>query len=290
MELLQLKYFQIVARLENMTQAAAKLHISQPSLSKIIARLENDLGVPLFDRQKKRLKLNDYGKIFLQRIDRCFYELDEGRREIVDLAQVSKHKVIVAAASSRLLPQLLTEYLSQNPHGQFHLLQITNQAEMHQALIQGKIDLCLAFTPLKDEIINCQKILTEKIFLAVSPKHPLASQKFVNLADIAAEPFISLTSECGLREITNIFCFKAGFTPNITFEVNSLEVISSLVKANLGVAFIPANSNLSNPPVLLPIKKPVCKRHIYLCWRKDRYMTSAISHFRDFVLNYFIAD
>lgn len=290
MELLQLKYFQYVARLENITHAAEKLHISQPSLSKVIARLEKDLGTPLFERRKKRLKLNEYGKIFLQRVDRCFYELEEGQREINDLIQSENHKVVVAATSSRLLPNILTKYLSQNPHGQFHLLQITEQEKIKQALLQRKIDLCLSFFPLNDNSIHCQKILTEDIFLAVAPQHRLASEKSVNLSDIATETLISLTSECGLREITSDLCRKVGFTPNIAFEINSLEVISSLVNANLGVAFIPANNNLNNPPVLLPIKNPPCRRAIYLCWLKYRSMTPAVHHFKDFLLNYFITD
>ncbi len=72
MELLQLKYFQTVARLEHMTKAAEELHIAQPSLSKTIARLEKDLGVPLFDRQGRQITLNSFGKVFLKRVERIF--------------------------------------------------------------------------------------------------------------------------------------------------------------------------------------------------------------------------
>lgn len=88
-------------------------------------------------------------------------------------------------------------------------MQITEQEKIKQALLQRKIDLCLSFFPLNDNSIHCQKILTEDIFLAVAPQHRLASEKSVNLSDIATETLISLTSECGLREITSDLAAKS---------------------------------------------------------------------------------
>ncbi|EST51510.1 LysR family transcriptional regulator [Brevibacillus panacihumi W25] len=90
MDLLQLKYFQVVARLEHMTRAAEELHISQPSLSKMISRLEKHLGVPLFDRHGKQIRLNRFGKIFLNRVDRVFAELEEGQYELADLTGLER--------------------------------------------------------------------------------------------------------------------------------------------------------------------------------------------------------
>ncbi|MEN6568140.1 MAG: LysR family transcriptional regulator [Veillonellales bacterium] len=290
MEFLQLKYFQVVARLENVTRAAEELHIAQPSLSKIISRLEKDVGVPLFERRRKRLRLNEYGKSFLRRVERSFNELSEGQRELADLAKLGPGNVTVGATSSRLLPNLLTEYLTKNPHGQFRLLQITNQLEIQERLSNGEIDLCLSFLPIEQPEIYCQPLAIEEIFLAVSPEHPLAERSSIQLANVANESFISLTSECGLREITNDFCRQAGFTPNIAFEINSLDVISSLVKAGLGIAFLPAfwrNANNIDTPVQLRIENPTCQRTIWLAWVKERYMSVATLQFSKFVIEYF---
>jgi DNA-binding transcriptional LysR family regulator len=291
MELLQLKYFQVVARLENVTRAAEELHIAQPSLSKIIGRLEKDLGFSLFDRRKKRLHLNNFGKIFLKRVERCFTELSEGQRELSDLAKLGPKNVTVGATSSRLLPNLLTEYLTQNPHGQFRFLQITNQLDIQKRLMNGKIDLCLSFLPIDQPGIYCQPLAIEEIFLAVSPKHRFAKFRSIQLVDVANESFISLTSECGLREITNKFCNQAGFTPNIAFEINSLDVISSLVNAGLGIAFLPSfwryKNSIEPTPVQLRIEKPICQRTIWLAWVKERYMSIETRKFSKFVIEYF---
>lgn len=90
MELLQLHYFQTVARMEHMTKAAKELRIAQPALSKTIARLEEDLGVPLFDRQSRQIKLNSFGKAFLKSVDTALSALEEGRREVSDLAGMER--------------------------------------------------------------------------------------------------------------------------------------------------------------------------------------------------------
>lgn len=96
MEFLQLQYFQAVARHEHMTNTAKELNVSQPSLSNSIQRLEKNLGVPLFERQGRNIKLNEFGKTYLQRVEQAFMELEEGQRELTDMAGL-EHGVISIA-------------------------------------------------------------------------------------------------------------------------------------------------------------------------------------------------
>lgn len=290
MELLQLKYFQVVARLENVTHAAEELHISQPALSKTIARLEKSVGVPLFERRGRHLRLNKFGKTFLQRTERIFSELKDGLRELADLANLKSGSLTIGTTSSRLLQNLLKKYLQQYPHVNFQLLQITNPQEIHARLLNGEIDLCISFLPINQPEIHCEPLRNEEIFLAVSPEHRLADRKNIDLSEIANESFISLTAECELRETTDAFCQQAGFTPKVAFEINSNEVISSLVTAGLGIAFLPEywlRSNSLDLPVKLHISNPTCQRTIWLSWIKERYMSTATRSFHKFVIEYF---
>lgn len=290
MDLLQLKYFQTVARLENVTQAAKELHIAQPSLSKTIARLEESVGVPLFERLGRHIRLNQFGKTFLRRVERSFTELENGQREVADLANLNRRSITVGATSSRLLPNLLKEYLTNHSDINFRLLQITRQPEIQERLMSGEIDLGISFLPIDQPEFQCESLTTEEIFLAVSPDHRLAGRNSIKLGEIANNSFISLTTEYGLREITNQFCQQAGFTPQVAFEINSLEVIATLVKAGLGIAFIPAcwrKENRTNLPVQLHIESPICKRTIWLSWVKERYMSAAARDFSKFVIEYF---
>ena len=103
MELLHLKYFQTIARLESVTQAAEELHISQPALSKILARLEHELGRSLFDRRNRQLHLNAAGQVFLRHVQRVFRELQEAEQALGGLSEMDDSSVVAASSSSRLL-------------------------------------------------------------------------------------------------------------------------------------------------------------------------------------------
>lgn len=294
MDLLQLKYFQVVARLENVTRAAEELHIAQPSLSKTIARLEESVGVPLFERQGRRIRLNQFGEIFLRRVKRSFSELEQGQREVADLAGLERGSVTVGATTSQLLPNLFREYLTHYPHVKIRLLQVTGRLEIPERLMNGEIDLCISSLPIEQPIgqaeIHCEPLITEEIFLAVPANHRLAGRNSIQLNEIANDPFISLTTEDGIRTITNDFCRQAGFMPNIVFESSTPEVIRSLVKAGLGVAFLPAywwRGDSMDLPVQLHIESPTCQRTIWLSWVKERYMSSATRNFREFMINHF---
>lgn len=293
MDLLQLRYFQVVARLENMTRAAEELHIAQPSLSKTIARLEESVGVPLFERQGRRIRLNQFGKIFLKRVERSINELEEGQREVADLAGLERGSVTVGATTSQHLPHIFREYLTLHPHVKFRFLQVTQHLEIQERLMNGEIDLCISTLPIDQLGIICEPLTIEEIFLAVPPEHRLAGRKSIQLKEVANEPFINQTTECGLREITNDFCQQAGFTPNIAniaLESPTPEVICSLVKAGFGNAFIPAywwDGINTDSLVKLHIENPTCQRTIWLSWVKEHYLSMAARDFSKFVIEYF---
>lgn len=293
MELLQLRYFQVVARLENVTRAAEELHTAQPSLSRTIERLEENLGVPLFERQGRRIRLNQFGKIFLKRVEKSFKELDEGKREMADLAGLEGGSVTVGATTLQQLPHIFREYLTLRPHVKFRLLQMTLHQEIQEQLLNGQIDLCVSTLPIERPEVHCEPLTTEEICLAVPPEHRLADRRSIQLKEMADEPFIYQATECGLREITNDFCQQAGFTPNIAniaYEGTTPETICGLVKAGFGSAFIPVFWwNEINMVALrkLHIENPCCQRTIWLSWAKEHYMSAAARDFGKYLIDYF---
>lgn len=293
MELLQLKYFQVVAKLENMTRAAEELHIAQPSLSKTITRLEESIGVPLFDRQGRRIRLNQFGQTFLKRVERSFKELEEGQREVADLAGLEHGSVTVGAIIPQQLPHIFREYLKNYPHVKFRLLQVTQHLEIQELLMNGEIDLCISTLPIDQAEIHCEPLMVEEIFLAVPAGHRLANRNSIKLIEIADELFIHQTKESGLFEITNNFCHQAGFVPNISnisFESTTPEVICGLVKTGFGNAFIPAywwDKINTDSMVKIHIENPICQRTIWLSWLKEHYLSLAARDFKKFVIEYY---
>lgn len=291
MELLQLKYFQTVARLEHMTKAAEQLRIAQPSLSKTISRLEEDLGVDLFDRENRKIKLNAAGKIFLNRVDRAFAELIEGQRELNQFIDQDQRSITLAVTIPRVLPALLGSFLSKYPDIRFQQF-LKSVSAMKKMLLEGELDYCISSVPIEGDGIKWEPLITEEIFLIVPPDHRLAGRESVRLEEVKNEAFIGMNTGYGFRSLTDQFCREAGFVQNIAFEGDEPTVISDLVRQGLGVAFVSELSwepKSAEFPHKLRIAEPSCQRTIGLAWSEKRYFTPIAKQFRLFVLDYFLA-
>lgn len=289
MELLQLHYFQTVARLEHMTKAAEELNIAQPSLSKTISRLEEDLGVSLFERQNRQIKLNRFGKLFLNRVERVFMEINEGRREIMEKVNLDEHTISMAVSIPRVLPDLIGSFLKDNPQVRFQQF-VHSMSTTKRQLKNGEIDFCISSIPLEDEDIVWEPLMTEEIFLIVPPGHRLEGRDEIELKEVRNELFISMNTGYGLRNLTDEFCLRAGFSPTISFEGDEPGVIGDLVRQGLGIAFIPAISwmNRRSPfPHKIRILNPTCQRTIGLGWSKRRHFTKTAKAFHPFMIDYF---
>jgi DNA-binding transcriptional LysR family regulator len=289
MDLLQLRYFRVVARVEHMTKAAQELYIAQPSLSKTIRRLEKEIGVPLFDRQGRSLRLNQFGKAFLEHIERIFRELEAGQREVRDMAGLEQGEVSLVAASLYWLPDLLHRFQVAHPSVHFHLSQ-RSLAEMPQQLEMGACDFCFLSTPLRKPAIQWRPLLTDEIFLVVPPGHRLAAQHSIPLREVAHETVVMEKVGSGLRDLIDQCCQQAGFTPRIVYEVDEPAVLFEFVKAHLGVAFAPAvvKKQINEQSLTtLHLTNPTCQRTFGIAWHQEHYLSEAARAFRQFVMEYF---
>lgn len=159
MELLQLQYFLTVARLEHVTEAARSLHVTQSSLSKTIQRLEEDLGVPLFDRTGRKLRLNEFGSRFLHRAERALFELEQGKQELSDFSSPEYGTLELAVTTASTLPNILREFRKKRPYIHFHVQMLTTQ-EMVTLLHRGEVDFCLSSPPIEGITSNARSCLS----------------------------------------------------------------------------------------------------------------------------------
>jgi DNA-binding transcriptional LysR family regulator len=291
MEFLQLKYFQVVARLEHITRAAKELNVSQPSLSNSIQRLEKKLGIPLFERQGRQIKLNAFGKTYLRRVEQAFLALEEGKRELMDMAGLDHGVISLAVTLPNVLPNLLKDFLTIHPHVRVIQRQAGSVLEMRNELENADIDFCIATTPVTGSDIEWLTLVEEEMCLTVPKGHRLASKESIPLIEVADEPFISLSSRYNYREITDGFCRQAGFEPHIAFELEEVSVIQTLVEMGLGVTFtlpLSLGSRASNPEtVQLKITEPLCQRTFGIAWNRKHYLSQAAIHFRQFAIEFF---
>ncbi len=289
MELLQLKYFQTVARLEHMTQAAEKLKIAQPSLSKTISRLEEDLGVPLFDRQGRHIKLNQYGRALLMRVDRIFTELSAARNELLDLHGLHQETVHLAVSIPTIVPELFSSFLTTHPSISFQQM-VAIPTSMVPMLERGEIDMCISSSPIEGPDIEWMPLLKDEMMLMVPNDHPLADKKIIDLMDAQNEPFISFNTGQGTKSSTEYYCELAGFEPKITFEGDETPVIARLVQKGLGIAFVSRLVWYMSPHEsvrLVHIKHPVCERTIGVAHHKRHHHSPVTQDFLQHIIDYF---
>jgi DNA-binding transcriptional LysR family regulator len=163
-------------------------------------------------------------------------------------------------------------------------------SSMVRHLEKAEIDFCITSVPIEGTDLVWEPLITEEIFLLVPPNHRLAERKKIKLYEVKDEPFISMNTGYGFRNLTDEFCREAGFEPNIAFEGDEPGVIGELVRQGLGIAFIPAISWMhhSNPLLhRLQIDRPKCQRTIGLGWSKRRHLSEVALQFREFILEYF---
>jgi DNA-binding transcriptional LysR family regulator len=286
MEWQQLEYFRMVARTEHFTKAADRLAISQPALSRAINNLETEVGVLLFDRIGRNVRLNLFGKIFLKHVDCALNEVQKGIAAISQLNDPATGVIALGFLPSlglNVLPDLIGKFNRQYPLVEFRLNENVTPNILKQ-LVNGEVDLCLTSSfPTKPGIV-WDFLFSEELYAYLPVAHPLAQHKKVRLDELAAEPFVSFKKRYGMRMLMEQFCQKAGFNPLIKFEGGDVATIIGLVSSSLGVALIPKMVGIdSNKIKVLPISEPLCNREIGLAWLQERNLPPSVALFREFL-------
>jgi DNA-binding transcriptional LysR family regulator len=290
MEINQLEYFKTLAHINHFTQAAQTISISQPALSRSIAKLEHELGVPLFNRIGKKISLTPYGQTFLVHIERALQEINRGHQAIADLTkpdQGNVHLSFLHSLGAYLIPNLLSRFRQIYPKIHFSLDQ-NNSANLTRQLLDEDTDLCICSTFMTTTPFCWKELYSEEIFVAVPSNHRLANRKSIHLKEIANEPLVTFKPMYSLRILADTFFNTVAIRPRITFEGDEIVTVASFVAANLGVALIPHSPSLDYLDlVFLPISQPVCSRTIILAWNQNKYISPAAHKFQQFITNIF---
>jgi DNA-binding transcriptional LysR family regulator len=282
----QLFYFQIVAKHKSLTKASEELNLSQPALSRSILRLEEEIGVPLFERKSRGVVLNQYGKVFLIHANQVLSEMKEAKQTIHDM--VDPHHGTISLAfiqtlGSSFVPDLISEFQKEFPSIQFQLSQNISSKilkEIHAANID--IGFCSPLAP--HEGLCSIPVLSEELFLIVPAVHRLAGKERVSLSEVADDPFIFFKPKTALHDLILNLCNEAGFMPRKVFEGYEERTVSDLVGANLGVAIVPFIPNLDESKIsMVRVQSPKCFRVIQMVWRWNGYMSPAVLNFKEFV-------
>lgn len=286
----RLRQFIAVAREEHLTRAAELLGVPQPTLSRSMARLEEELAVPLFSRPGRTIRLTRHGRLLLAAAERAAAALAGPLHLLAEEADPARGRVTLAflhTLGTDAVPRLLRDFRGEHPEVRFALVQ--GSADMLLSrLLAGEVDLCLT-APLPDQPgVVAQALDEQRIDLFVPAGHRFARRRGLRLEEASGEDFICMEPGYGLRVITDELCRAAGFSPRVAFEGEEAATVGGLVGAGLGVALLPATPSLLTDPAItgVPITAPKSVRTVGLVWPADRPATQPAAAFRQFALGY----
>jgi len=264
-----------VARTRNFSRAAEQCHISQPSLSQQIQKLEDELGERLFDRMKREARLTAHGEAFLHHAVAILAEVDAARREATAAKNLLSGTMaigVLPTIAPYLLPVVMEEFTEKYPGVEIVIHEDTT-AQLVKFLLACEIDLALASHPIEDPRLEVRELFTEELLLALPPGHPFTRKRTISMAELEGEPFIVMKEGHCLGDQVLRFCDRRDLRPSISFRSAQLETVQSLVCAGLGLSLIPAmaakagrGSQLEHRS--LPAPKP--QRKIVAVWPKRR--------------------
>lgn len=284
MELRQLKYFLMTAKLNNMTEASRQLHVSQPSLSNAVKSLEQELGTPLFDRYGKRIELNEAGDYFASRVEAALDVLNEAVDVVVkkDADRSSRVNVTLGIPLGNS-GKMIRAFSDTHPDVSLHIGYPSSRSFEGQT-----IDIHLFGSSLNIEDTNIIKLGYEKYVLIVAKDDPLADRESVSLSEVADYPFI-MTEPSEIYDQTINMCHQSGFEPKIAFETQIFSEAINMVETGLGCAVAAEftwMAGMSDNVSVLRIEHQHSGRNLYAKFPEGIEPSESTWKFIDFLQDY----
>lgn len=292
MELRQLRYFMEVAEREHVSEAAEHLHVAQSAISRQIANLEAELGVNLFEREGRNVKLTPIGKIFLKHTKTAIKAIEFAKEQIDEYLDPERGTIKIGfptSLASHLLPAVVSAFKQKHPNIAFHLRQ-GSYSFLIDAIKNRDIDLAfIGPVPMNDIEINGQILFTETISALLPMNHRLAEKKSLRLKDLQNETFVLFPEGYILHKIAIDACKQEGFLPSVSSEGEDLDAIKGLVSAGMGITLLPESTLQEIIPrftVKVPIENPSIDRTVGLITPKNRELAPSGKLFYNFAMNF----
>lgn len=286
MEIQQLRYLVAVARTKNFSRAAEQCHVSQPSLSQQIMKLEEELGERLIERARREAKLTEAGRLFLPHAERVLGELEAGRDAVNAASGVVRGRVllgVIPTVAPYYLPRVLRAFAKAHAEIEVSITEATTK-ELVRAVQAGELDVALVSLPVAVRGLVEEEVFAEALWLALPKGHPLAKRDAVKMAELAEEPFMLLQDGHCLAGQALEFCAMRGFAPKVTFRSAQMETIQAFVAAGMGVSMVPEMAKREGAGVVYrPLHGRTPSRKIGFIRAEGRAETQAVRALVDFV-------
>ncbi|CAG7628699.1 HTH-type transcriptional regulator CynR [Paenibacillus solanacearum] len=285
MDIRHLQYFVEVAKHRSFSKAAEKLFVSQPTISKMVKNLEEEVGTDLLLRSTKRkLELTDAGQVvfrqgqaILQSLQSIANELDAIKNRKTGTIRLG----IPPMTGARFFSKVISGFHQKYPGIHIKIIEDGSKS-LEKELQQGELDLAVLALPVSLDAFDCIAIVNDDLQLLVHPSHPFSAHETVTLSDLRCESFILFREGFHLHEVIPAECRKAGFEPTVICESSQWDFISEMVAENFGIALLPGTicRLLDQDRVrAIPLIEPSIPWHLAISWQKDQYLSYASQEF-----------
>mgnify|MGYP003563629764 CR=1 FL=1 len=277
MEIHQLRYFVAAAETGNFTRAAERCHVSQPSLSSQLAKLEAELGGPLLERSRRGSSLSPRGVLFFPRAREILRQIESAHREIADFESGSGGSIrlgCLPTTGAYLLPPLLAAYRRDRPDVQI-LLSEGSSPILAGRLAEHEVDLAIMDQAGLTRGLTGTELFSEPLYIALPPGHALAGRERLALSELRDQPLILMRKGHGFNRIVTDALAEAGIEPNVVYESSEIETVQALVRAGLGISIVPKMICIHEDISYIPVEGREPRRTLLMVAREGYLMPPA---------------
>lgn len=285
----QLRVFEAVARHNSYTRAAEELHLSQPAVSMQVRQLEDEIGLPLFERLGKQVVVTEAGRELFHYSRAIGQSLREMEEVLESLKGVSRGSLRIAVASTvnYFAPRLMAIFQQRHP-GIGLRLDVTNRESLVQMLDSNSVDLVLMGVPPRHVEVESEAFMDNPLVVIAPPDHPLAGERAISLARLAEEVFVMREEGSGTRQAMERFFSERGQTIRHGMQMTRNEAVKQAVRSGLGLSVVSLHTIEleleTRRLVTLDVEGFPDRRQWYLVYRRGKRLSPAAGAFREFVL------
>lgn len=287
-----LQYFQVLAHYEHYTRAAKSLYITQSALSKSISSLEDELGIPLFERNGRNVQLTKYGRILYDYVERGMHELDSGIMRLQGMNYSTSGKIKLAISScpgSDAIPNLLKGFSNKYPEIKIKIYQ-NDSGSIVERLIDGSIHIAICGQSTENDdlsFLTKVELFSLELGLIVPNSSPFAQKESINFEEVADCEFIGYNDDVSITKTILDALQPLGYIPKINYYISDSQLIAGLVRNNFGIGIVPIKSYIHVPgTTFVRLKHPYLEQKLYLTWNHTRFMPAAVDTFKRYALSY----
>ncbi|MDW5442144.1 LysR substrate-binding domain-containing protein [Polaromonas sp. SM01] len=286
MELRHVRYFDAIAETLNFTRAAERLHVTQSTLSHQIKQMEDELGVALFDRSNKKIRMTEAGEILRTYMTPALEQIDRGVQALRGDAEFLSGTIRLGTTPSfntRMVPLCVSTFLHHYPNIQVVVEELSGDM-LARRISSGELDLAVSYRPADGTGLWFEPLYNEELRLVVAASHPLAKRRRVRMVELHHVRMVLLPKEYLTRQLLDE-CFEAaGATPLVVAQLNSIWPMFELIRqTDLAGIFGETAVTPSADLRAVPLEDPVPIRTPGLLWQKGATRSPTLKHFADII-------